>query len=85
MSAGLCLWAPIATAADLRAWAGKATPGDAVEYHSGLLGDDRHYSPESQPIDRVAEAALALADNGVAHLAQYRIGRGTCSYLAIRR
>ena len=85
MSAGLRLRAPIATAADLRAWAGEAASGDAVEYHSGLLGHDRHFSPESWRIDCIAEPALALADKGLIKLVQQRVGGGNCSYLAIRR
>jgi hypothetical protein len=76
---------------ELCGWLSQAGPGEAVEYHRGFLGLDR--TPIGRPMslkDRidlidVAECARRLAEQGLVHLVQRRIGDDTFSYLAIAR
>ena len=79
------------TEIDLLAWLSQAEPGDVLEYHQGFLALDR--SPHARTLgerDRIALGRLArramwLADQGLVHLLQRRIGRDRFSYLAIAR
>lgn len=73
------------------AWYGSAVPGDRIVYHRGFLAID--VSPltfklpdaERRTLLRVAERALQLAEDGLVHLVQRRIGEGQFIYLAIAR
>ena len=70
-------------------WLSQAEPGETAEYHRGFLGVDR--TPLGQPMslkDRidlidVAERAMRLAEQGLVHLVQRRVGDDRFSYLAI--
>ncbi len=72
-------------------WFGAAVPGDRIVYHRGFLAVDA--SPltsivpdaERRTLLRVAERALQLAEDGLVHLVQRRIGEGDFTYLAIAR
>lgn len=73
------------------AWFGSAVPGDRIVYHRGFLAVDA--SPltstvpdaERRALLSVAERALQLADDGLVHLVQRRMGEGDFIYLAIAR
>lgn len=73
------------------AWYGSAAPGDRIVYHRGFLAID--VSPltyklpdaERRTLLRVAERALQLAEDGLVHLVQRRMGEGDFTYLAIAR
>jgi hypothetical protein len=75
----------------LTAWLSQAAPGETIEYHRGFLGIDR--TPLGQPMSpedrghlvRVAERAMRLAEQGLVHLVQRRLGADTFSYLAVAR
>jgi hypothetical protein len=75
----------------LQAWLHRARVGEAFEYHRGLLAVERNRvgSPmtkaKRQALDRLANAAWALAEQGLVHLVQRRIELGAFSYLAIAR
>ena len=79
------------TEIDFLAWFGQAAFGDVLEYHQGFIALDRSFSgnPLSQDertaLGRVASRAMRLADQGLIHLLQRRIGRDRFSYLAIAR
>ncbi len=76
---------------ELYGWLSQAEPGEALEYHRGYLGIDR--TPLGQPMsikDRVdlitiAELVVRLAEQGLIHLVQRRLGADTFSYLAVAR
>jgi hypothetical protein len=76
---------------ELCGWLSQASPGEAIEYHRGFLVVDR--TPLGQPmtptdrgdLDRIAERAMRLAEQGLLHLVQRRLGADTFSYLAIAR
>jgi hypothetical protein len=76
---------------DFCAWAAQAEPGDALEYHQGFLVVDR--SPLTETMDREArltmvatcDRALCLAEQGLLHLVQRRLGPDRFSYLAVAR
>lgn len=78
-------------AIELCGWLSQAEPGEAIEYHRGFLGLDR--TPLGQPMsieDRgdlvcIAERAMRLAQRGLVHLVQRRLGADTFSYLAVAR
>lgn len=75
---------------ELCAWVAQAEPGDALEYHIGFLVLDRCSSRLMSHERRVALArtstcALHLAEQGLVHLVQRRIGPDRFSYLAIAR
>lgn len=73
------------------AWYGSAVPGDRIIYHRGFLAID--VSPltfklpdaERRTLLRVAQRALQLAEDGLVHLVQRRIGEELFIYLAIAR
>jgi hypothetical protein len=75
----------------LTAWINQAVPGETIEYHRGFLGVDR--TPLGQPMSpedrghliRIAECAMRLAEQGLVHLVQRRLGADTFSYLAVAR
>lgn len=72
-------------------WFGAAVPGDRIVYHRGFLAVDA--SPltskvpdaERRALLRVAERALQLAQDGLVHLVQRRMGDGDFTYLAVAR
>jgi hypothetical protein len=76
---------------ELCGWLSQAEPGEAIEYHRGFLGIDR--TPLGQPMSpedrghliRIAERAMRLAEQGLLHLVQRRLGADTFSYLAVAR
>jgi hypothetical protein len=81
----------IASADELRAWAARAVPGQAIVYFHGFLAIERStFDPATrshgvvEPIDELANAALELAGAGVINLCQRRNGVGW-EYLAQRR
>jgi hypothetical protein len=90
-----CPFPPIRTALeiseiDLLAWAAQAEPGDRITYHTGYLALDRagmgRYpmnADDRRALVRLANRAMALADQGLIHLFQKRIERDRFSYLAI--
>jgi hypothetical protein len=70
-------------------WVATATPGGVLEYFRGHLAVDR-VAPGSRlgreasdELDRVADAAMALAQAGRVHLVQRRHGDGDYSYFLI--
>jgi hypothetical protein len=76
---------------ELCGWLSQAEPGETLEYHRGFLGIDR--TPLGQPmslkdrLDLIAMAgrAMRLAEQGLVHLVQRRIGDDAFSYLAVAR
>jgi hypothetical protein len=76
---------------ELCGWVSQAGPGETIEYHRGFLGIDR--TPVGRPMsteDRLrliamAERAMRLAEQGLIHLVQRRLGADTFSYLAVAR
>jgi hypothetical protein len=79
------------TEIDLLAWLGQAAVGDILEYHRGFLALDRSScgDPTGEhhrtALGRVAICALRLADRGLVHLLQRRLGSDRFSYLAVAR
>jgi hypothetical protein len=79
------------SAAALSAWVARASPGERLEYHRGLLAIDRIKGTsalkdaERRKLAAVAGQALALADGGKLHLLQERHGDGDYSYWAVAR
>ena len=70
-------------------WLARSEPGAALEYHRGLLILDR--SPASElgederrTVAKIADAALAAAEDGLVHLVQRRNGPFDFSYVAIK-
>jgi hypothetical protein len=78
-------------AALFRAWVTRASPGERLEYHRGLLAIDRIKGTsalkdaERRKLAAVADYALALARRGKLHLLQERHGNGDYSYWAVAR
>ena len=76
---------------ELCAWVAQAAPGEALEYHRGFLGLDRSVmgrlmSYESRvKLDRTSDRAWLLAEQGLVHLVQRRLGPDSFSYIAIAR
>jgi len=76
---------------ELCGWLSQAEPGETIEYHRGFLGIDR--TPLGQPMSIenrgdlicIAERAMRLAEQGLVHLVQRRLGADTFSYLAVAR
>ena len=72
-------------------WLGTAEPGERIIYHRGFLAIDT--SPltfklpdgERRELLRIAQRALHLAEEGLLHLVQRRVGEGEFTYLAIAR
>jgi hypothetical protein len=76
------------TIADLENWLAVAAPGDALEYHRGFLAMDRSVGrplgdDDGKELNRVADAAMALAQSGLVHLVQRRHGSCDYTYIAI--
>jgi hypothetical protein len=75
----------------LCAWIAQAAPGEALEYHRGLLAVDRDRSVsmlgprDCARIGRLADRAYAAAEQGLLHLVQRRHGPDDFSYRAIAR
>ena len=75
----------------LLAWLGQAEFGEVLEYHQGFLALDRSLrgdtmkDADQRALCLVATRAMRLADQGLVHLLQRRIGRDRFSYLAIAR
>jgi hypothetical protein len=71
---------------DLCKWVGQACIGDTLIYHCGSLAHDRSRIASRLPpreiaeLSRVATRALALAEAGLAELAQRRFGPGEYEY-----
>jgi hypothetical protein len=71
---------------DLCTWFGQACTGDTLVYHRGSLAHDRSRTAGRLPpreiaeLSRVAARALALAESGLAELAQRRFGSGEYEY-----
>jgi hypothetical protein len=82
---------PPLTEAALCRWLGAAAPGDAVVYHRGALG--RQLCPqlaclpagERVALARVAKRARELAEAGLAHLVQRRLGSEDYEYILVAR
>lgn len=74
----------------LLAWTEMARPGERLAYHAGHLALDRVRGWSSLPdgareeLARVANRALALAEEGRVLLTQRRLDDGRIAYLAIR-
>lgn len=90
-SAALPASQPALDARLLQAWCHRARVGEAFEYHRGLLAVERNRlgppmaKARRQALDRLANAAWALAEQGRVHLLQRRIEPGKFSYLAVAR
>ena len=75
----------------LLAWLNQAEPGDALEYHRGLLALDRSHQSSAlseddrQALSRLASLAMRLSDRGLIDLVQRRICPDCFSYIAIAR
>ena len=82
---------PQTTDIELLAWLNQAKPGDAIEYHRGLLALDRSRESSAlseddrQALRRLANLAMRLADRGLIDLVQRRIRPDCFSYIAIAR
>jgi hypothetical protein len=77
------------TAGRFWSWLARAERGAVLEYHRGLLIFDR--SPvsdlsedERRTVAKIADAALAAAEDGLVHLVQCRHGPFDFSYIAIK-
>ncbi len=76
---------------ELCGWLSQAEPGETIEYHRGFLGIDR--TPFGQPMSIIARddlnclaaRAMRLAEQGLVHLVQRRLGEDAFSYLAVAR
>lgn len=73
------------------AWLAQAEPGDTLEYHRGFLVIDREelrkggQAEALRDLIRVGDRAMRLAEQGLIHLVQRRLGADRFSYLAIAR
>jgi len=82
---------PPLTETMLCAWYGSAVTGDRIIYHRGFLAIDvapltfKLPDAERRMLLRVAERVLQLAEDGLVHLVQRRLGEGDFAYLAIAR
>ena len=71
-------------------WLTHAEPGEALQYHVGLLLQDRFASgprgpnAESRSIDRLAHHAWEARQHGLLHLFSQGQGQGRYRYLGIR-
>ena len=82
---------PTLTEVALCAWVGRAGPGDRLVYHTGFLAFDLR--PDSlsgtpaqrQELRRVATRAWQLAQDGVVHLVQRRLGEAAFDYMIVVR
>jgi hypothetical protein len=70
-------------------WLARSEPGDALEYHCGLLILDR--SPASElsederrTVAKIADAVSSAAEDRLVHLVQRRNGPFDFSYVAIK-
>jgi len=74
---------------DLSAWVAKAKPQDTLEYYRGFLAIDRTRfgepmsREERRGLVQIGIRAMRLADAGLVHLVQRRLGPDRFSYLAI--
>jgi hypothetical protein len=71
------------------AWLERASPGEALVYHRGLLAHDRSKACDLSEAERrslagIADAVFQAAEQGQVHLVQRRNGPGSFRYLAIR-
>ena len=75
----------------LCAWVGSASPGDRLVYHTGFLSfdtavDSRFGTPaQRQELRRVAGRAWRLAQEGIVHLVQRRLGEAAFDYMIVVR
>jgi len=82
---------PVLTEIEFCSWLSQAAPGDVLEYHRGFLAVDRMpfgnpMAPEArEELGRMSARAMLLAEQGLAHLVQRRLGPDRFSYLAIAR
>ena len=78
------------TEAAFRKWLAGAEPGDAVQYHAGLLTRDRDpklsplRSADRQRLDALATRVWHAAERGLVHPFSQRNDDGEFHYLAIR-
>ena len=69
----------------------EAEPGERIEYHRGFLGLDRsplgrHADRQTRStISRTADRAAVMAEKGLVHLVQKRLGPECFSYFAVVR
>ena len=88
---GLRTAEPPLTETMLCAWYGSAVPGNSIVYHRGFLAIDvapltfKLPDAERRTLLRVAQRALQLAEDGLVHLVQRRVGEGEFTYVAIAR
>ena len=81
----------ILTEIELCGWLGQAAPGDAIEYHRGVLALDRCRiggrlsEQDATELSRVADRAWLAAQRGLVHLVQRRNGPDDYSYLLVAR
>ena len=79
------------SAAALSAWVARASPGEQLEYHRGLLAIARTKGTSAlneaarRKLTGVADHTLALSNEGRLHLLQERYGDGDYSYWAVAR
>lgn len=78
------------TEAAFRKWLAGAEPGDALQYHAGLLTRDRDAkssplrSADRQRLDALATRVWQAAERGLVHPFSQRADAGSFCYLAIR-
>ena len=76
---------------DLCAWVAQAKPEDTLEYYRGFLAIDRTRfgepmsREERRGLAQIGVRAMRLAEAGLVHLVQRRLGPDRFSYLAIAR
>ncbi len=79
------------TEIELCAWLAQAAPGELLQYHVGYLGLDRSACGRSMSVEsraalsRTSNRAWRLAEQGLVHLVQRRLGPDSFLYLAIAR
>lgn len=75
----------------LMAWTEVAEPGAQLIYHTGFLVVDttanisKLPTPEMDGLRATADAAYRLAERGLVHLVQQRLGTDRFAYIAIAR
>jgi hypothetical protein len=80
---------PLSEAA-FRHWLSQAEPGVAIQYHVGLLLQDRLTAgrrvatAESRRVDRLAQQAWDAREQGLLHLFSQALGSSRYRYLGIR-
>jgi hypothetical protein len=73
------------------AWLAQAEPGDRLEYHRGFLVLDTFAQisgladKERAELGKLANRAFCVAEQGLVHLVQQRIGTDQFAYIAIAR